>query len=737
MLTLRHPIVALLFALLLLSGCDQAPEPAAGSQTESRLSGYVGGETCAGCHETEYKDWQNSHHDLAMQHASAETILGDFNDSSFEHQGVTSSFYQRDGKFFIRTDNESGELAEFEVIYTFGVYPLQQYLLQLENGKIQALSIAWDSRSKTEGGQRWFHTYGDEPIDHNDVLHWTRQAQNWDTMCADCHSTGLVKRYDIESDTFGTSWEEIDVSCEACHGPAAEHVAWAETSGRDSADNKLLRSFTERENISWILNNETGNSARSEPRLSQLEIDTCASCHSRRSKFVAGPAMEDNFLDSHIPSLIDDGLYHPDRQIQDEVYVYGSFLQSKMYAKGVTCSDCHTPHSIELRAPGPQVCLQCHEADKFAVETHTLHTPGSAGADCIECHMPPTSYMQVDPRHDHSFRIPRPWLSKEFGTPDACVNCHKNKDSDWSAGVLEQRGITSGSHWSELFSAAIRTTEMPPPDDLLELAGNTDNTPVIITASSLSNGLYVLHPDAYQLLEASINSDYPMVRFGAARALNYADPATQARLVPQLLNDPVAAVRLEALPVAAAIGADVLPSSTQSLFRQVMQEYIDAQLANSERAESHINLGNIYRLSNQIGKAETACLTALRINPDFIPAYVNLSDLYRIQQREDEGEKLLRQGIARLPEAPVLKQVLGLNLVRQQRLPEAINVFYDAAESPQAELRYVITYALALEAAGNSRKAVNYLETAGKRFNNAPELAQTINAIAERANQPR
>ena len=152
---------------------------------------FVGSEACATCHQTEAKLWNESQHKHAMQHANATSVLGDFDNASFDYFDVRSRFFKKDDKFFVETDGPDGRLASFEVKYTFGIEPLQQYLIEFPDGRIQALSIAWDSRPKDQGGQHWFHLYPNEQIKHDDVLHWTKLNQNWNFMCAECHSTGV------------------------------------------------------------------------------------------------------------------------------------------------------------------------------------------------------------------------------------------------------------------------------------------------------------------------------------------------------------------------------------------------------------------------------------------------------------------------------------------------------------------------------------------------------------------
>ena len=324
-----------------------------------------------------------------MQHATAETVRGDFNDAKFTYQGVTSNFFKRDGKFFVRTDGPDGKLADFEVRYTFGVEPLQQYLVERPGGRLQALALSWDTRPKEAGGQRWFRQYPDEKIDFRDELHWTRRAQNWNFMCADCHSSQITKGYDATKDAFATHWNEISVGCESCHGPGSAHVAWAASKSADPGKGLTVQ-LDERRGVSWSIDPATGNATRSRERTSEREIEVCAQCHARRAQIAEGYRAGQRFMDYYLPALLMPGLYHVDGQQRDEVFIWGSWLQSRMQRKGVTCSDCHEPHSQRLRVEGNAVCGQCHAPGKFDAPAHHHHPAGSAGAQCVGCHMPQT-----------------------------------------------------------------------------------------------------------------------------------------------------------------------------------------------------------------------------------------------------------------------------------------------------------------------------------------------------------
>lgn len=718
-----------------LHACDTEPEPAssvAGPAGVGLEPAYVGLEICAGCHEDQARRWSGSHHALAMQAATEDTVSGDFANAEFAQHDLVTTFSRRDAQYRVRTDGADGRLGEFPVRYTFGVYPLQQYLVELPNGNLQALSVAWDSRPENEGGQRWFHVYGDERIDHTDVLHWTRASQNWDTMCADCHSTGLVKRFDLATGLFDTAWAEINVACEACHGPGSRHVAWA-AAPDDSADKGLSNVLDERRSVSWLLDVETGNSRRSEPRKTNGEIETCAPCHSRRSRITGLPLPGDDFLNGYLPALIDPPLYHVDGQIRDEVYVYGSFLQSRMHRHGVTCSDCHEPHSLNLRAPGSNVCLQCHATEKFSATDHHLHEPDSPGADCVECHMPPATYMQVDPRHDHSFRIPRPDLSIQFGTPNACNRCHTDRSAQWATEFLRQNLRLHGSdtsHWTRRLAEAAQPRARSR-DLLLGLISDIE-VPAIIRATAITRLELTGDTLSSAIVGERAGSSDPLIRWAVARSLQSAHPTVAARYGPGLLDDPIRAVRLAAASALAPLGIEALPAADYPKLEKALDEYVVAQMVSPERAESHVNIGNLQGQLKRFEKAERSFRTAMTLNPDFIPAYVNLADLYRLQEREADIEGLLHMALERRPEQPALHYSLGLSLVRQGRTAEAVTELGIAAESDFAVPRFAMAYALVIDAQGRSDDAIAYLESALLRFNDDPALLATLGNIYQR-----
>jgi predicted CXXCH cytochrome family protein len=664
------------------------PEPA----------GYVGSQACANCHEQASAAWRGSQHALAMQAPTGQSVLGDFNDASFEHYGVTSRFFRRDGKFVVRTDGPDGKLADFEVQRTFGVYPLQQYLLDIGGGRLQALSVAWDSRPKADGGQRWFHLYPGERIDHTDELHWTKRQQNWNYMCADCHATDLQKNYDAATDTFATRWAEPTVGCEACHGPGSAHVAWAAAAAsgaKPAKSNGLTVHFGEHRTAGWKINPATGNATRSRARDADTEIDVCAQCHSRRGQFSndyhAGEKLEDHY----IPALLTTGLYYPDGQQRDEVYNWGSFLSSRMYSKGVTCGDCHEPHGAKLRAPGNAVCAQCHLASRFDTSAHHFHEAGTPGAQCSACHMPTTTYMVVDPRHDHSFRIPRPDLSESLGVPNACNKCHEDRTPAWSVAELKKRYPHPKTGFQD-FATAFASADRGEPDAtiaLAQLVSNQDES-AIARASALDRLALLGGDNATLSAEAGLKDRSPLVRHAAVGVYDTVPPDQRGPVVP-LLRDPVRDVRIRAARTLAPVPETALGPGAAAAYTSAAAEYVAAERFNADRPENRTNLGTYYAERGQFTEAEAELRAAIALDPMFVPAWANLADLMRMQGREADAEAALRDGIAHAPTDATLHHALGLSLVRQKKNDEALSELKRATELAPGNARFAYVYGVA------------------------------------------
>jgi len=686
---------------------------------------FAGAQACASCHKGEYDAWRGSQHDLAMQHANEKSVLGDFGGAKFSYAGVTSTFFRRDGKFFVNTDGQDGKLRDFEIKYAFGVAPLQQYLVEFPDGRVQALSIAWDARAKEKGGQRWFHLYPGQAIKAGDRLHWTGIDQNWNYQCAECHSTNLRKNFDAKTNTFKTTWSEINVACEACHGPASNHLAWAKKEGdwQRTAGKGLAVAFDERRGVAWVRKQGAETAARSAPRATSREIETCARCHARRGQLTDDYTPGRPLADTHRPALLEEGLYWPDGQMRDEVYNYGSFLQSKMFAKGVTCSDCHEPHSLKLRAPGNAVCAQCHQPAHFDNASHTHHAPGTPGAQCAACHMPTTTYMVVDPRHDHSLRVPRPDRSDSMGVPNACNQCHKDRDARWAAGEIrkwEPQPEQGYQKFAEALSAGERTAADARAQLMAVVADGTQSA--IGRASALALLARFPGPQTTSLLSRSLDDANPLVRIAAVEALASAAPEVRAQFLLRMLADPVRSVRMSAARALVGVPMERASEAERSALAKGLDEYVAAQRFNADRPEAHSNLGALHAERGQPDQAEAEFRRALAIDPAFVPAAVNLADLQRARGDEKSAEATLRAALQREPRNAALQYALGLTLVRQKRMAEAIAALGEAARLAPTQPRYTYVYAVALHGTGKQAEAIRLLADAHRRFAGDPEI---------------
>lgn len=692
---------------------------------------YLGRAQCARCHAEQNARWLGSHHDLAMQEATETSVLGDFDQREFAHFGVVSRFYREEGRFKVRTDGPDGALQDYSIRYTFGVYPLQQYLIEFPGGRLQALDIAWDSRPKEQGGQRWMHLHPEDPVPPDDVLHWTGPNLNWNYMCADCHSTNLRKGYDAATNSYHTTWSEIDVSCEACHGPGSRHVQWAEAQAKGEPPNLpglgLSVRLDERAGVAWPIDPATGKAKRSVPRTTSKEIQICARCHSRRSQMTDQVTAGQPLLDGFHPALLTEGLYYPDGQIQDEVYEWGSLLQSKMYRAGITCSDCHDPHAGKVRLAGDALCSQCHPANRYAASRHHFHPEGSSGARCLGCHMPTRTYMVVDVRHDHSFRVPRPDQSLALGTPNACTQCHEDQTPQWAADQVRAwygRPAEGYQRYGEALFAA--GSQSPGASSRLQAIVGDAAQPPIGRATALQ--ALAASPDraTLGLIQQAIQAQDPLERLGALGALEPLGSAQRFLAVP-LLWDDLKAIRIAAARLLATAPADRLPESARAQLARGIEEYIAVQRFNEERPEAQLNLGTLYADQGRNQDAELAYRQALKRQLRFVPAYINLAHLLSGLRREQEAEGFLRRGLELNDQSADLAHALGLSLVRQKKSADALDYLAEAATLAPENSRYSYVYAVALQSAGQLDRAIAVLEVVNQR---RPSDTDTLFALA-------
>jgi len=692
----------------------------------SATNAFTGSDACQDCHTEEHAQWRGSHHDLAMQLPTPATVLGNFDNASFSYNGITTRFYRKGDKFMVNTDGEDGKLQDFEVAYVFGVDPLQQYLLPLSRGRLQALSIAWDARPAAEGGQRWYHLYPDEKIDYKDPLHWTGTYQNWNTSCAECHSTDLQKNYIAESRSFETKFAELNVGCEACHGPGEQHLALAKQGQlKDATNGGFPTALAQRGQ--WAFPADAHIARRTEPLQSNAQIDSCGRCHSRRGTLGAYHYGAD-LLDTHRLALPQSPLYYPDGQIRDEVYEYGSFVQSKMHQAGVVCSNCHEPHSLQLHAPGNGVCAQCHEAAHYDTAQHHQHKKDSTGAQCANCHMPQTTYMGVDVRHDHSMRIPRPDLSMVMDTPNACNKCHQDKDAPWALEALRQWGVQfrdTGDHPARAFQRIAQGDNRVVPQ-LAQIGADTNSAPIWRATAMEALG-QVGGRDALQTATQLLYDDDPLLRVSTVRALDFLPLQQRLQLLDHLMDDPVTAVRMEVAASLAGVPLDQVTPEQAAKLRTLFDEYVRILQQDADMPGVQLQLGIFYITRGDEKAAEAAYREALTLNPQLIPAYLNLADLLRGQSKDADARQLLLKALAVDPNNGPTLHALGLLETRSGQAETALKYLQQAAALETEGTRHRFVYGIALHDLGHPDEAIVQLQSL---LRSVPHSEEVLLALA-------
>ncbi|ASP35651.1 multiheme c-type cytochrome [Labrenzia sp. VG12] len=613
---------------------------------------YVGSPSCTSCHQAEADAWATSHHAQAWMLPSKTTVDGDFENAEFTHRGRTTRFFQKNGDYFIETTDIRDGPKVLKVVGVGGVYPLQQYLIETEPGRLQSLDVAWDQDLKT-----WYHIYENQELKPEDGFHWSGPYKNWNARCAECHATGFQKNYSARERTYASTQAEVGVGCEACHGPGAAHVAWAENQGGavkspfpGLGSTGLLVAFNED-------NAET-------------EIQQCAGCHARREPFEDGnPLPGTPFHDAYRLALLRDGLYHADGQILDEVYVYGSFLQSKMYEKGVRCSDCHEPHSGALRALGNAICTQCHsEAGNtrfpsltlkdYDDPSHHFHETGTAGAQCVSCHMIERTYMGIDERRDHSFRVPRPDLSVKIGAPNACTDCHSEKTPQWAASELQTRFPGSphrGPHFGETFQAA-RTGASGIGPNLLQIAKH-EGFPAIIRASALDLLSASMEPGVPDKAASLLDDNSPIVRAATLKLQGGLSPQRKLERVLKALNDPAKVVRIEAARQLLGLRQFPLPNDALDSAQSASQEWQTSLANKADFPETHMAIGGAGLAMRNWPAAIAAFTEVTALDPQLIQAWVFLVRLNLALQDPAAAQLALQKALVANPDAPELLEL--------------------------------------------------------------------------------
>jgi len=663
--------------------------------TSSYAKEFVGSEQCQDCHQKEFSAWQGSHHDMAMKHANEQSVLADFDNVSFKDGSETNKFYKKKAQFWVNIKGPDGKFHDYQIRYTFGFEPLQQYMVEFDDGRVQLIPFAWDSRSKAQGGQRWFNLYPEFNENHQDFF-WTNKGQNWNYMCADCHSTNVIKNFDVKTDSYQTTFSEINVGCEACHGPASEHLNWAKTDNKASSKKGFSRDISKQVK-DWV-KKEGFKTLKPKAIHNSQQTLVCAQCHSRRTQISNNNHIDkNNFGEKYLLSLITNDNYYADGQIYNENFVYGSFLQSKMAKNGVVCSNCHDPHSAKLTMPEEVVCLQCHQATNYAQRSHHQHQEDSTGAQCVNCHMPETTYMEIDDRRDHGWHKPNPNMAKQFATPDTCLSCHENEDSDWSSEYVNKwfnKGLEKAEETFAPIFAIADGGYQNVAQHLSKIAQSQEYAD-IIRASALER--MASYPDTNTLIAIARNVKHSdsNIRRGAIDGAVNIKPAEKWRILSPLLTDSVLSVRSEAAMALVPLWS-MLSVEQKTVLEPALADYMAIQDFNADRGYAHTNKAIVLGYQNKVDEALAAYQQSMRIEPYFAAAYVNMAELYKRHGNNEQAIATLKQGSKANPSDSSIPYSLGLAFIRAKDTSQAQHNLKLAAELAKSNARYYYVYALSL-----------------------------------------
>jgi len=657
-------------------------------------------QACLNCHADTVHRWAASDHGKAMQEVNSNSVLGDFNDAVVNHFSQSAKFSKKGPTYSIRL-TEGNTTTDYNVKYVFGHYPLQQYLVQTDNGKFQVFPFSWDSRSEAEGGQRWFPVYPEEDVQKNDRLHWQQPVQNWNGMCADCHSSGLERNYNSKNDEFDTQFTNINVGCKSCHTMNADHSV---TSTNKPDYTKQLAKSEQQAIGRWLMQSGEKIASWQGPERDNNFMETCFGCHALRTPLQDGISPEEPFLDQFSPMFLLNPLYYADGQINEEVYVYGSFLQSKMYAAGVNCLDCHNPHTMKIKVQGNGLCLQCHAADEYNVQSHTNHPPSSSGSQCVNCHMPTKTYMGVDVRRDHSFSIPRPTISDQLGSPNACLSCHSRKSNQWAAeNIKDWFGSLPSQSLSERRYIQIMHGERLTLRQAMAVIYDS-SLPVIKRATIIASLPQLVEKLSDQKIRNLVTHKEPLIRLAIAQIGALLSPEERLKSYSKLLNDEFRAVRVAATNNMVGLGL------TTPEFKSAYNELVVANDTNSWRGEGNLNQSLVAYRQGDLEGALRLLRHGIKVDPYFAANYINLAELFRSVGNHEQESATYEAALQALPKNAVVQYSYGMYKIRRQELKTAISAFKKATDIAPTDGKNWYILALALDKAGDTADAVAVLK---------------------------
>ena len=698
------------------------------SEEQSELS-YVGREACGSCHEEVVQSYTGSAHDRATEVAKGEAVEAPFWGEKLLGKNLQATFTRENGAPLI----SSGK--NYPVKWTIGASPLQQYLVEGDGGRFQAFSGAFDTRNKGDGGQVWyFLDDGDAP--EGSPRNFGGKAFVWNSQCARCHSTAAEKNYDLEKDTYDTKFRELDVSCEACHGPASRHVALAEQNKKsekwpphieNAGFDRALAAYTLRR---WVRGPDEevaklSGDGEAPPETTE-ELQSCAPCHSTSTDL--GPDASTQapmtFSDRFALQLMDEKHFFPDGQAKANVYSYNSFVQTKKQHAGVICSDCHDPHAGTLRSPPSDLCVSCHAPELYRTKSHTLHEEQQE-VTCVDCHLPEKEFLGLDKRRDHSFPTPRPFLTLSMGLPNACGTCHSHRPK-WTAAIVEEK---LAEDTSPIVIAAFHAAEKgleDAPRRLEEVLRN-QGSPEIVRASALKRWAELGRstPELTQAILSATKDESVLVRRVAAEVVPTLPEESRIAALSPLWEDKVRSVRIAAAVASLEISA---PEKASAALTGALLEAKTSHSFRSDEPEGLIGLAATY---GRLGNAESMSRLyelAIKRHPESPETFSSWARELTRGGKIDKAQEVVVQGLALHPKDSTLLFARGRHLVRLEKAREALPYLHDAFENAPRSLRREAGYVLAVTTyqLGDWAEALAILRLIKREYPEAREIEEAL-----------
>jgi tetratricopeptide (TPR) repeat protein len=685
----------------------------AASSSTNEFAAYAGSASCENCHREEYNVWRASHHGLAERAPAADMDRAAFVPARSFSAGVEHAAVQWDGtNFLVTCVGLSRSNETHRVVRVIGNDPLRQFVVSFPGGRLQSLEASYDPHRN-----EWFDSFGQENRQPGEWGHWTGRGMNWNDMCAVCHNTRLHKNYDAAVDAYHTTMAERTVGCEACHGPMQAHVDWQHQYGQSSRVDVTVPKLTK-----------------------QQKFDNCGYCHSRRGELTADFQPGDDFFDHASLAIVDaSDTFYPDGQIREEDYEFTAFHGSHMHAAGVTCLDCHNPHSGKTLLPGNYLCLRCHsgsypKAPKIDPVAHSHHQVfgydatnkvfntdlmaykmvaiagaiKETGGECVNCHMPQTVYMQRHGRHDHGFTSPDPWLTKESGIPNACNRCHADKSVDWAVATTEKwygDKMNRPARARTQILVKARNGDPDTPSLLMNLLIGND-TPYWKAVAAGFLGQWAEQPSAKDALLQALKSDSPLVREQTVHALESVAAENDGPTVEALnglLNDPRLNVRLAA---AWALKA-TLPTNSPTAREQ--QEYLNLH---ADQPMGQAQWGAYYLARGDLDEAFKHYTQAIQWDANSAPFYHDLAIVLSLQGKNREAVTQLETACRLEPREADYAYGLGLAWAEAGDLTNAAAAMQKATVINPRHPRAWYNLGLIEQSLGQTATALEALQTA-------------------------